>query len=225
MKIFLEQDKSTEGAKAAFAALELGRNTASDVLAMSDEFYLPEAKVVYARSSRWAAKRSCLISGLGNIALHSGDLTEAEKWFIQARELASGTSRGAAGMGPTDRCRAQQNDDQRDKKSSRRRARCWKSREAKGEDSATVYSELGAVYYKLAMWEKAAGVLRAGAAHAAAAQRFALSLGQSYAQLGRIKEAEQKYREILALSPDDAEALKALQELGKRYLTSSAVAT
>jgi vacuolar-type H+-ATPase subunit H len=35
--------------------------------------------------------------------------------------------------------------------------------------------------------------------------------------LGRVKEAEQKYREILALAPDDAEALKALQDLGKRY--------
>ena len=43
------------------------------------------------------------------------------------------------------------------------------------------------------------------------------SLGQAYAQLGRIAEAEQKYREILSLAPDDAEALKALQELGKKY--------
>ena len=43
------------------------------------------------------------------------------------------------------------------------------------------------------------------------------SLGQSYAQLGRIKEAEQKYREILALAPDDVEAFKALQDIGKKY--------
>jgi len=45
--------------------------------------------------------------------------------------------------------------------------------------------------------------------------RFAL--GQSYAQLGRNNEAEQKYREILSLSADDSEALKALQDLGKRF--------
>jgi cytochrome c-type biogenesis protein CcmH/NrfG len=42
-------------------------------------------------------------------------------------------------------------------------------------------------------------------------------LGQAYAQLGRVSDAEQKYREILSLSPDDADALKALQDLGKRY--------
>jgi Flp pilus assembly protein TadD len=43
------------------------------------------------------------------------------------------------------------------------------------------------------------------------------SLGQAYTQLGKIGEAEQKYREILSLAPDDAEALKALQDLGKKY--------
>jgi cytochrome c-type biogenesis protein CcmH/NrfG len=43
------------------------------------------------------------------------------------------------------------------------------------------------------------------------------SLGQSYAQLGKMKDAEQKYREILSLSPDDADALKALQDLGAKY--------
>jgi Flp pilus assembly protein TadD len=42
-------------------------------------------------------------------------------------------------------------------------------------------------------------------------------LGQAYAQLGKTKEAEEKYREILSLAPDDSDALKALQDLGKRY--------
>jgi tetratricopeptide (TPR) repeat protein len=49
LKILLDQDKSSEGAKAAFAALALDKNTASDFLAMSDEFYLPEAKAVYTK--------------------------------------------------------------------------------------------------------------------------------------------------------------------------------
>jgi len=88
---------------------------------------------------------------------------------------------------------------------------------AKGEDSITIYAELGAVYYKLAMWDKAAEAYE----HALRMRRrrndLRFALGQSYAQLGRIKEAEQKYREILSLSTDDAEALKALQDLGKRY--------
>ena len=94
---------------------------------------------------------------------------------------------------------------------------------AKGEDSATVYSELGAVYYRLERVGEGRRNIHRSVAHAAAAQRFALFSGRSpMRQLGRIKEAEQKYREILAFSPDDAEALKALQDLGQAILARSA---
>ena len=88
---------------------------------------------------------------------------------------------------------------------------------AKGEDSATIHSELGVVYSKLGVWEKAAEEYSEALRMRRRRNDLRYSLGQSYAQLGRIREAEQKYREILALAPDDAEALKALQDLGKKY--------
>ena len=88
---------------------------------------------------------------------------------------------------------------------------------SKGEESATVHSELGVVYYKLGMWEKAADEYSEALRMRRRRNDLRYSLGQAYAQLGRIKDAEQKYREILSLAPDDAEALKALQDLGKRY--------
>ena len=87
MKILLEQDKSAEGAKEALAALQSGVEYIPDVLAMSDEFYLPEAKVIYRKVIEMGSKEVLPYLGLGNIALHSGDLPEAEKWFIQARDL------------------------------------------------------------------------------------------------------------------------------------------
>jgi tetratricopeptide (TPR) repeat protein len=87
MKILLEQDKSTEGAKAAFNALQLAPDSAPEVLAMSDEFYLPEAKAVYSKIISMGHKEVLPYLGLGNIALHSGDVVEAEKWFVQARSL------------------------------------------------------------------------------------------------------------------------------------------
>jgi Flp pilus assembly protein TadD len=43
------------------------------------------------------------------------------------------------------------------------------------------------------------------------------SLGEAYAKMGKMQDAEQKYREVLALSPDDDQALHGLQALGKRY--------
>ena len=54
---------------------------------MSDEFYLPDAKEVYGKIIKMGSKEVLPYLGLGNIALHSGDLPEAEKWFVQAREL------------------------------------------------------------------------------------------------------------------------------------------
>ncbi len=41
--------------------------------------------------------------------------------------------------------------------------------------------------------------------------------GSALAESGRKKEAEQKFREVLALSHDDAEAWKELEKLGVPY--------
>ena len=67
------------------------------------------------------------------------------------------------------------------------------------------------------MWDKAAAAYEKALRMRRRRNDLRFSLGQSYAQLGKINEAEQKYREILSLSSDDADALKALQDLGKRY--------
>jgi hypothetical protein len=71
MKILLDQDKSSEGGTAALAALERDKNSISDVLAMSDEFYLPDAKKVYAKVIAMGSHEVLPYLGLGNIALHS----------------------------------------------------------------------------------------------------------------------------------------------------------
>jgi tetratricopeptide (TPR) repeat protein len=218
MKILLEQDKSSEGAKEAFVALDQGAEYIPDVLAMSDEFYLPDAKAVYGKVIQMGSKEVLPYLGLGNIALHSGDLKEAEKWFVPARELHPEHPAVLMAWGRLISAKAQRGADDAESKTMLQEARALleKSR-AKGEDSATIYTELGAVYYKLAMWEKAAEAYEQALRMRRRRNELRFALGQAYAQLGRIREAEQKYREILSLSPDDADALKALQGLGKRY--------
>jgi Flp pilus assembly protein TadD len=42
-------------------------------------------------------------------------------------------------------------------------------------------------------------------------------LGIALAKIGKTKEAEQKFREVLASSPDDSESWRELQKIGKRY--------
>ena len=218
MKILLEQDKSTEGAKEAFAALEQGAEYIPDVLAMSDEFYLPDAKEVYGKIIKMGSKEVLPYLGLGNIALHSGDLAEAEKWFVQARDLHPEHPAVLLAWGRWNSAAAQRIKDEAQSKKQLQVARgLLEKAGAKGEDSATFYSEIGAVYYKLAMWEKAAEAYEQALRLRRRRNDLRFVLGQSYGQLGKVQAAEQKYREILSLSPDDAEALKALQDLGKRY--------
>jgi uncharacterized protein HemY len=85
------------------------------------------------------------------------------------------------------------------------------------EQSSTLYAELGAVYAKLEMWDKAADSYQEALRMRRRRNDWRLSLGEAYAKLGKVEEAEQKYREVLALSPDDEHALYGLQALGKRY--------
>jgi spermidine synthase/tetratricopeptide (TPR) repeat protein len=217
-KILLDQDKSTEGAKAAFAALERDKDAISQVLAMSDEFYLPDAKAVYSKIIQMGTKEVLPYLGLGNIALHSGEITEAEKWFSQAREidvehpavlLAWGRLIAAQAKAQTDEARA---------KTQLQEAREFLEKsKSKGEDSATIHSELGEIYLRLQMWDKAAAAYEEALRLRRRRNDWRRILGQAYAQLGRIGEAERKFREVLAFSPDDVEAWRGLQSIGKKY--------
>lgn len=207
LKILLDQDKSTEGAKAAFAALALDKNTAADILAMSDEFYLPEAKAVYGKIIEMGSREVLPYLGLGNIALHSGDKDEAEKWFVQAREIDADHPAVLLAWG---RLMAAK------EKHTEARDLLERSR-TKGEESATVFSELGGVYMHLKNWDKAAENYEQALRMKRRRNDLRISLARTYAKLGRTSEAERKYREVLAFSPDDTDAVKGLQELGRRF--------
>jgi predicted membrane-bound spermidine synthase len=218
MRILLEQDKSAEGAKAAFAALQSGDEYIPDVLGMSDEFYLPEAQAVYRKTIEMGNKEVLPYLGLGNIALHGGKLEEAEKWFLQARQLQAEHPAVLFAWGRLLSAKSQRLTDEEEVKKQLQEARSLlEQSKSKGERSATMHAELGTVYYRLAMWEKAVAAYTDALRMSRRRTDLRFYLGQAYAQLGQIAAAEQKYREILALSPDDARAFKALQELGKKY--------
>ena len=208
MKILLDQDKSAEAAEAALAVLEHDKNAADDVLGMSDEFYLPDAKKVYGKIIAMGSREVVPYLGLGNIALHSDDLKEAEKWFEQARALQPEHPAVLLAWGRLQAAKG-------NPKAARELLE--KSKATGIETSATLYAELGAVYSKLKVWDKAAEAYRDALRLRRRRNDWRMALAQAYAQLGKTAEAERKYREVLAFSADEVEALKGLQALGKRY--------
>jgi predicted membrane-bound spermidine synthase/tetratricopeptide (TPR) repeat protein len=218
MRIFLEQDKSAEGLKEALAALQSGPDYIPDVLAMSDEFYLPEAQAVYRKVIEMGNKDVLPYLGIGNIALHAGNIAEAEKWFGRAHDLEPEHPAVLLAWGRLAAAKAQRETNDTKAKEELQKAReLLEKAKAKGENSATIHTELGIVYYKLSMWEKAVQEYSEALRMRRRRNDLRFSLGQAYAQLGKMKQAEQKYREILSLAPDDADALKALQGIGKHY--------
>ena len=218
MKLLLEGDQSVEGANAAFKALELDPEVVPEVLAMSEEFFLPEAQKVYTKVIEMGTKEVLPYLGLGNIALHGGDFEGAEKWFKAAQAHSPEHPAVLLALGRLASARAQRSTDEAAKRAGLQQARTLlEASMAKGEDSATLHSELGAVYYNLQVWEKAAASYDQALGLRRRRNDWRFLIGQAYAQLGRVRDAERKYREVLAFSPDDAEAWKALQALGKRY--------
>ena len=147
-------------------------------------------------------------SGLGNIAFHGDDLKEAEKWFEQARGLQPEHPAVLLAWG---RLQAAKGNTKEAKELLE------KSKATEIETSATLYAELGSVYSKLKIWDKAAEAYQQALRMKRRRHDWRLALGHAYAQLGKVTEAERKYREVLAFTPDDVEALKGLQALGKKF--------
>jgi predicted membrane-bound spermidine synthase/cytochrome c-type biogenesis protein CcmH/NrfG len=217
-KVLLDQDKSSEGAKAIFKALELNRDLVPQVLALTDELYLPDAKEVYGKIISMGSREILPYLGLGNIALHSGEVKEAEKWFAQARELQPDHPAVLLALGRLTVAQAKaEKEPEQAKKMFEQAKQLLERSQLKGEESATMFAELGEVYSRLAVWDKAATAYEQALRMRRRRNDWRLALGHAYAQLGRIRDAEIKYRQVLVLSPDEADAAKALESIGRRF--------
>lgn len=206
-KILLDQERSAEAAKSALFALERSSDTIGPILSLSEDFFLPEARAVYKKTIAMGTREIVPYLGLGNIALHSKDLKEAEKWFAQASKIKPDHPGVLLAWG---RWFVAKGDMQK--------AREYLERSKDGgEESGTLYGTLGDVYSKLDLWNKAAESYRVAIRLRRKNIEWRRSLGIALAKSGNVKEAEQRFREVLAFSSDDAEAWRELKKLGKRY--------
>jgi len=206
-KILLEEEKSSEAAKAALLALERSRQVIGAILRLSEDFYLPEAKMVYSKTIEMGTQEIIPYLGLGNIALHARDFREAEKWFNRARRMRPDHPAVLLAWGRLMLAKGE---------AEKAKDLLEQSKE-KGEDSGTLYGALGEAYFKLGLWDQAAKTYGQAVRLRRKNSDWRRSLGITLAKLGKVREAEEKFREVLAFSSSDAEAWRELKKLGKRY--------
>ncbi len=206
-RILIAQENTVEASKAVEKALEDSPQKVKTVLALTEELYTDQAKVIYSRIVNSGSKEIIPYLGLGNIALHDGDLAGAEMWFRRAAHIQPNHAAVLFAFGRL----ALANGDF-DKAVS-----LLEEAEKRGEDSSNLYSALGQAYSHLKRWDKAAAAYREALRYHHKNTQWRESLADVLVQLGRYKEAETNYREVLALDPDRGDAWRGLNRLGKRF--------
>ena len=206
-QILIAQDNTAEAAKAAEKVLDYGLEKVKSVLALTEELYTEQAKTIYLKVVGKGSKEILPYLSLGTIALHGKELTEAERWLRQTEKIQPKHAALLLALGRLESARGNY---------SKAVLLLEESRE-KGEESATLYSELGESRYQLKEWQKADEAFERALKRQRRNTRWRLFRAHSLVQLGRFKEAELKYREVLALDPNSSEGWMGLKSLGKRY--------
>ncbi|MBI2349985.1 MAG: tetratricopeptide repeat protein, partial [Deltaproteobacteria bacterium] len=184
-----------------------GPHKAKAVLALAEDLYIQQAKKIYLRIVNSGAKEILPYVGLGAIALRQKEFDEARRWLEQAARIQPKHPAVLLALGRLELAKGNY---------ARAVTLLEESREG-GEESATLYSELGESYSQLKQWKKAAFVLERALQRQHRNTRWRLLQAKALRQMGRIKEAKLKYREVLAIDPSSSQAWKGLESLGEKY--------
>ena len=206
-QILIAQENTSEAAQAAEKVLEYGPHKAKAVLALAEDLYTNQAKEIYLRIANSGAKEILPYVGLGVIALRRKELPEAGRWLQQAEKIQAKHPAVLLALGRLELAKG----------NHARAATLLEESQEDGEDSATLYSELGEAYSQLKQWKKAASALERALQHQRRNTQGRLMLAKALEEMGRIKEAEIKYREVLAIDPSSSQAWQGLKSLGRKY--------
>jgi spermidine synthase len=200
-------DRPAEALEAAEKVLDYGRGSEKELLTLSEDLYTRQAQVIYRRLVERGSRIFRPYAALGEIALYNEDLKEAEKWFREAAKFGPKEPRLLLGLGKIESAKG----------NYAGAILFLEEAREKGEESASLYSTLADAYAKSKQWDKAAQEYRLALRLNRRNTAWRLALADALAQLGRVDEAETKYREVLALDPNAADAWKGLNRLGRRY--------
>jgi spermidine synthase len=178
-----------------------------EVLALTQEFYTSQAEPIYLRLAKAGSREILVFLGLANIALYRNRLDEAERWN---RNAAAIDPEHPGALGVAGRLALARGE-------NAEAAKLLEAALAAGEESGLHHAALGEAYTELRQWDKAIWAFERALRKSRRNVTWRLSLAHALVEAGRLEQAERRYREVLALDPNRAEAWRGLRRLGKRY--------
>jgi tetratricopeptide (TPR) repeat protein len=144
---------------------------------------------------------------LADIALHARDITQAGQWLDRAAQINAKHPKVLFARGKLERANG----------NLAEAIALFEDTRKTGEDSASLFSELGEAYSQTKQWEKAAAAYEMALRRHRKNTAWRLGWARALHHAGKHGEAEEKYRELLAINPDFTDAWRGLRALGKRF--------
>jgi spermidine synthase len=200
-------DRSEAAFKAAMKALDIDPNVnEAELLALCEDFYTRDAAVIYKRIIDGGSKTLSPYTGLADIALHAKDVVQAGRWLERAAAINAEHPKVLFARGKLERARGNLS----------AAIGLFEQTRQSGEDAASLFSALGEAYSDSKQWEKAAAAYEMALKRHRKNTSWRFAWARALHHAGRYREAEEKYRELLAFNPEFADAWRGLKALGKR---------
>jgi spermidine synthase len=208
-QILAAQEKTAEATRAAQIVIALDPSKLKKVMALAEDLYTGEARQVYLKAIEANPKEIIPYLGLGTLDLQRNRIEEAEAWLRKAEALQPKHAAVLLALGRLEVVR---------KNYPHAVALLEAARAApEGEESSILYGTLGNAYVQLERWDDAVKTLQQALLRQRKNSEWRLLQARALTRLGRTREAELRYREVLALEPSNGEAWQGLKSLGRRY--------
>jgi spermidine synthase len=208
-QILAAEEKTEEAARAAQIAIALDERKIKKVMALAEDLYTGEAKQVYLKAIEKNPREIIPYLGIGTVEIQRNQIAEAESWLRKAEALQPKHAAVLLALGRLEVAK---------KNYPQAVGYLEASRAApEGEESSILYGTLGNAYVRLERWDDAVKALQQALVKQRHNTEWRLLQAEALIHLHRTREAEIRYRQVLALDPNNSEGWKGLKALGKRY--------